>query len=187
MMKREFNWYRNVILGTLALVVACDVGMLAYSLRADFSTVSPQKELAGLAEKRKMLQADISRARNIQKEMPKTKTDCILFENGLPPAESGYSVISAELAELGKQAGLQVGAVAFKEKDLPGRGMSEISIDATVEGNYKSVVRFLNGLQRSANNYVVDGLALAGETSQQGPAGMVRVTLHLTSYFKASV
>lgn len=185
MIKREFSWYRNLILGALAVTVACDVGMLAYSLRADLSTVSPQKKLSALAEKRKMLQADIIRARSIQKEMPKTKADCILFEGSLPPANTGYSVASAELAELGKQAGLQVGAVAFKEKDLPGRGMSEITIDATVEGNYKSVVRFLNGLQRSSNNYVVDGLALASDTSQQSTAGMVKVTLHLTSYFKA--
>jgi hypothetical protein len=45
-------------------------------------------------------------------------------------------------------------------------------------------VRFLNGLQRSNVLYAVEGLAAKSETSQGGPTGQVRVTVHIKTYFR---
>jgi hypothetical protein len=61
--------------------------------------------------------------------------------------------------------------------------MTEVSIDATVNGDYKNVIQFLNGVQRSANLYEVDSLTLANENANQGPANVIRVALHLRTYF----
>jgi hypothetical protein len=49
-----------------------------------------------------------------------------------------------------------------------------------VNGDYPSVVRFINGLERSNNFYVLDGLQLAEST-----AGNVKLNLRLRTYFRS--
>ena len=89
-----------------------------------------------------------------------------------------------ELTGVAKQAGLQTSSLAFHPKELPGRNMVELGLDATVNGDYKDVVRFLNGLQRSKSLYIIDTLTLASEPAAQKVAGSLRVVLSLRSYFK---
>jgi hypothetical protein len=76
--------------------------------------------------------------------------------------------------------------VNFHRKELSTRGLSEVALEATISGDYRSVVRFLNGLQRSENVYTVDSLALASESQSQGVAGAIRVTLHVRAFFRAA-
>lgn len=183
-MTRDFTWRKNSILVVLGLLIVADVAMAVYSARMASSKSSPQQELGAQAVQLKLLRADVERARGIQRDMPKTRDDCERFEESLPSGETGYSTVAAELAEVGHKAGLQIGSLSFRPKELAGRGMTEVLLDATVTGNYKSVVRFLNELQRSKNHYVVDNLTLATEAAGQGGQGAVKVALHLKSYFK---
>jgi len=182
-MRRDFRVRRNVILGIVGALLAADAAMGVYSVEMASSKISPQHELAIQKTQMKLLKADVERAAAIQRDIPQIKTDCERFESSLPPASSGYSVISSELAKLGNEAGLQISALGFKAKELGGRGVTEIAVDATVAGDYKSVVRFLNGMQRSTNYYVVDSLTL-GTDAGPGAHGPVKVVLHLKSYFK---
>ncbi len=64
--------------------------------------------------------------------------------------------------------------------------MTEVAIDATVSGAYKNVIGFLNGLQRSANLYEVDSLTLAPENTSQASANVIKVALHLKTYFRTA-
>jgi hypothetical protein len=186
MMIRDFRKRQITILGVLITLLAADAAMAAYSIRMASFTVSPQRELTSQTLQLRLLRADIQRSREIQHAMPKSRSDCERFENSLPPTGSGYSRISAELEEIGHDSGLQIATLSFHPKDLAGRGLTEVSLDATVSGDYVSVVRFLNGLQRSRNHYVVDDLTLANDRG--GPEGVegVKVNLHLRSYFKAA-
>ncbi len=185
-MRRDFQQKKAIILGTLAILVVGDIVMAAYSIRMASSTVPPQQEIAKQTALLKLLTADVKRARDIQQAMPTTKADCERFENSLPPAGSGYSVISAELEDVSRKAGLQIASLSFHPKELAGNGITEVVLDASVSGNYKSVVQFLNGLQRSKNHYIVDDLSLANERSGQGGSADVRVNLHLRSYFRTA-
>jgi hypothetical protein len=185
MMKRDFRLRKYVILGALAALLAADAAFAVYSFRMTSSTVSPQQALAAQMVQLKLLRADVKRAREIQKAIPETKADCVRFENSLPPSSSGYSGISTDLEEVSHKAGLQIATLSFHSKEIAGRGMTELSMDASVNGNYQSVVRFLNGLQRSEIHYVVDDLKLASERSGPQSLGEIRVDLHLRSYFKA--
>jgi len=184
-MRRDFKRQKAIILGVLAALVLGDIAMAAYSVRMASSTVSPQHEIATQTALLKLLAADVSRAREIQQAMPTTKADCERFENSLPSAGTGYSVISAELEDVSRKAGLQIASLSFHPKELAGNGITEVALDASVSGNYKSVVEFLNGLQRSKNHYIVDDLSLANDRSAQGGSADVRVDLHLRSYFRA--
>jgi Tfp pilus assembly protein PilO len=186
MMKLDFQRKRTIIVAALALMVAADSGMAIFSVARATSKRSPQQELVAQTTQLKLLQADVERARMIKKDSPAAKRDCDEFENSLPLAGSGYSVVSSELAEIGSKAGLQIGSVSFRQNDLEGRGIAEVTVDAEVTGDYKSVVRFLNGLQRSANYYAVDSLALNGEAGGRVPSGALKLALHLKAYFKAA-
>ena len=55
-----------------------------------------------------------------------------------------------------------------------------------VVGDYKSVIQFLNGVQRSPNLYEVDALVLATESANQGPSATIKVSVHLKTYFRTA-
>jgi type IV pilus assembly protein PilO len=181
----KYTLLKYAIVGVLGTLLAADAIMTVYSIRIASSMMSPQQEVNALTIQLKLLQADVKRAREIQQQMPTTKADCERFEKSLPPAGSGYSVISADLEQIGHSAGLLIDTLSFHPADLAGRGITEVSLDAVVSGNYKSIVHFLNGIQHSQNHYIVDVVSLANERTGQAALPSVRVNLHLRSYFKA--
>jgi len=78
--------------------------------------------------------------------------------------------------------------VKYRPKEVSGRNVDEVEVEALLAGDYGGIVRFLNRLQRSKNIYVVDSLGLDSAsgtgTSNQAPPGTVKVSLHLRSYFR---
>ena len=184
-MKLGFRRKKIILLVVLGALFAGDSAMIIFSARAASAKTTPQKQLATQAAFLRLLRADVKRAREIQQAVPKTKADCGLFEESLPTSGTGYSEISAELQDLSQKAGLQIGSLSFHPKDGSTHGIKEVSLDAAISGDYKSVVRFLNGLQHSKNHYVVDDLSLANERIGAGSQTDVRVNVHLKSYFRA--
>jgi hypothetical protein len=185
-MRRDFTSQKRVIIGGLALLVLADCGLAAFSWRQASAPRTPQLELDRQTVLLKLLQGDISRARAIQRSMPATQMDCDKFEKSLFSASTVSSAVTEELSDIARKAGLQISAVNFHRKEIPNRGLSEVELEATISGNYAGVVRFLNGLQRSANVYTVDSLALASENQSQGGSGAIRVALHLRAFFRAA-
>lgn len=181
-MRVEFRLQKTVTLVVLAMLFTADVVLAFYATK--WATHVPQSELAAQKAQAKLLRADIRRAREIQQSIPQTKADCERFEESLLSSSVGYSAVTAELTEVEKQSGSQVASLGFHSKEVPGRDMLEIELDVTINGDYKSVVRFLNGLQRSKNHYIIDSLTLASEPTARVASGPLRVALHLKSYFK---
>ena len=64
------------------------------------------------------------------------------------------------------------------------RNLTEVELEASVTGDYSSIVKFMNGLQRSRNSYAVESLALQAE-GQNSPNGL-RVGLHMKTYFRTA-
>ena len=87
---------------------------------------------------------------------------------------------------MAKRSGVHLDDVTFKETEIAGRRLTGVMIDATVDGDYKSVIQFLNALQRSTNVYEVDSLNLATENANRGPANVIKVALHLKTYFRTA-
>jgi hypothetical protein len=184
-MIRDFKRKKVILLVVLGTLLAADIAMTIFSVQAASSNMSPQRQLATQAALAKLLRADVKRAHEIEIAFPKTVQDCEQFENSLPPADIGYSVVSGELQDLSQKAGLQITSLSFHPKDSTTHGVKEVSLDATIGGDYQSMVRFLNGLQHSKNHYVVDDLTLANDRGASGAQTDVRVNLHMKSYFRA--
>jgi Tfp pilus assembly protein PilO len=185
-MRRDFTWRRQVILVGVVLLVLADIGLAAYSWQLASAPHSPEKQIAGETKLRDVLRADIKRTQDIRDNIPAIQKDCDHFEKSLFPASSGYSAVDTELGATARKNGVQLEGLSFKPTEIASRGMTELTIDATVNGNYKSVIGFLNGLQRSANLYAVDSLALGTENANQASANVIRVTLHLRTYFRTA-
>jgi hypothetical protein len=57
----------------------------------------------------------------------------------------------------------------------------EVDIATAVEGDYDSLVQFLNKLEHSENFYVLDSLALASSS-----LGKLRLNVQLRTYFRTT-
>jgi len=93
-------------------------------------------------------------------------------------ASTGYSRIETDLGAIAAEAGVRTSGFGFKETPVKDRGVTEISIATTVDADYPAIVQFINGLERSKNFYLLDGLQLATA------AGGIRLELSLHTYFR---
>jgi len=185
-MKHDIKLQKRLVIAALALLVLADVGLAGYSWKLSSAPHTPQQELVLQNQQLEVLRADIKRGESIRQLTPAIQRDCDRFEQSLLPVGNGYSSVSAELDGIAKKAGAQIEGRGFKQKEIPKRGLQEVSIDLTVNGEYTAVVRFLNGLQRSKNLYEVDGLALASDAQNQGANGPIKVSVHMKTYFRVA-
>jgi Tfp pilus assembly protein PilO len=183
-MHRDFTLQKRAILIVLGLFLAADLGLAIYGWELSSSPHTPQKEFDEQTIKLGVLKNDIKSAQFIKDNMPATRRDCEKFEQSLPAESTGSSSITGELDEVAKKAGLQIVTLTSRRKEIPNRGMAEETIEATVSGDYGSVVRFVNGLQRSQRFYVLDGLQLGTDTQGQAATGPIRVGVHIRTYLR---
>jgi Pilus assembly protein, PilO len=183
-MHRDFTLQKRAILVVVGLFIVADIGLAIYSWQLSSSPRTPQKEFDEQIVKLGLLNNDIHSAQFIKDNMPGTRNDCQKFEQSLPAESTSTSSIIGELDEVGKKAGLQIVTLTERSKEIPNRGMVEVIIEATVSGDYGSVVRFVNGLQRSQKFYVLDGLALGTDTQTQAATGPIRVGVHIRTYLR---
>lgn len=185
-MPRDFTTRKRVMLGVLIFLTAADIALAAYRWQLASVPFTPEGEFTSRERMLKRLHAEIERAQKIREETPKTQKDCEAFEKSLLPAVTGYSSVSAELGRIEKQSGVRLQDLAFKPTPIPKRSMTEVALDSTIEGSYKNVILFLNGLQRSSNIYEVESLNLATNSTGQAPSNVVKVGLHLKTYFRTA-
>jgi type IV pilus assembly protein PilO len=185
-MRRNFEQQKNLTYTSVAFLLLADVVMAFYSFNMAASDRPAHQELAAQTTEIKLLQADVARARAIQVAMPTTKADCQRFKDSLPSARTGFSLITSELGDIGHQSGLQVTSLDFHSTDIRVRDLTEVSVNASVSGDYKSIMHFVNALQRSKNYYIVESLSLGQNSGPVGASNAVKVDLHLKSYFKGA-
>jgi type IV pilus assembly protein PilO len=183
-MRKDFTSRKRIIIGVVSLLVLADCGLAAYSWWQASAPRTPQQELDRESLQLKLLRGDIERAKGIELSMPVTQEDCDKFEKSLLPSNTGYSAVTEELGTIARNTGIQFSSKNFHQKDIANRKLTEVELDASISGNYASVVKFLNGLQRSANVYVVDSLALSTENQVQGSPSVLRLSLRMRTYFR---
>jgi hypothetical protein len=86
----------------------------------------------------------------------------------------------ADLGKITADAGLPPGGVAFKQKPADKQGVIEVEVSATVEGNYSALVKFINGLERSKNLYLIDSLSF-----NSGREREAHLSLVMRTYFRS--
>lgn len=183
-MDRALVVKKRMILVGLGVLLAGDLALAFYSWHAATAMRRPMAALVADSAKLKLLGSEVDRAEHIRHNLPATVAECDRFEHSLLPASSGNSAVTAELDDLARKSGLQIQNVAFRHKDLIGRNLTEVELEASVTGDYRSIVRFMNGLQHSHNSYAVDSLGL--QAGGQNSPDALRVGLHMKTYFRTA-
>jgi len=184
----DFKLKKRLILAGLALLLVLDGALAYHNSRLAVKEENPDAKLKAESRQVALVKADVERANKIKARLPEVQKYFDQFENTLPPAGKGYSLVSQELGEVARETHVQVEDLKFRQKEVSGRNVDEIEVEALLDGDYVGIVKFLNRLQRSKNTYVVDSLGLdsaAGSGgANQAPPGTVKVSLHLRSYFR---
>lgn len=183
-MSRSFKFEKKLILSALAIILVLDVVLAVVSYRLTADNQAAQKQsLAEARNRKKVLESAVQRANNIRASLPQVQKQCDAFEGSFRPSSRGYSGILSDIAQIAKKAGLSTEAISFRQEDLQNRGMIKVEVNAVVAGDYTSVVRFINGLQRSENFYILDNLSLASTAETRGTS--LKLNMHLKTYFRA--
>jgi Tfp pilus assembly protein PilO len=182
-MKLAFPIRRAILLSVTGAVLLADLALAVFSFKLAAAPQTPRQELVKIRTQVKFLHSDLERAAAIRKDMPAVQQDCDRFELSFPPKAKGYSDLLATLDGIARKSGLQLEGLSFHRQEIAERGLTEIEVNATVTGDYPSVVRFVNALQRDKAFFILNDLSLGSST--QNPLGAVSVSMHLRTYFRA--
>ena len=170
-----------IIRAILGVVIAVDIVLAGINWQMADANRTPQSELIALKREHALMAADITRAETIRTTLPAVEQQCdSFFHQNFRPISSGYSSVISDIGSLSRGAGLQAGNLSFHQHEPDKRGVTQVDIFAVVDGDYSSVVRFVNDLQHSDTFYVLDGLSLAGG----GSGGQLKLNLQLRTYFR---
>jgi type IV pilus assembly protein PilO len=87
------------------------------------------------------------------------------------------------LTEFGKVAsanGVKIEQGKNKLKDAEEGGLEPVEMEWTLAGNYSSLARFINALERDQMFFIIEGVSLGGQ-----PQGPVKLDMKVETYLKA--
>ncbi len=170
----------RIVRWSLGVILALDVVVIGLNWRLSSSTHVQPSDITRLSLLEKSYRADNTRLEKFRRELPADEKQWDeFFTTHFHAAGQGYSAISEDLGSLSQASGLAADSITFHQHVPDARGLMELEITTTVEGNYDSLVRFLDKLEHSGNFYVLDGLSLA---SSHG--GKLRLNLNLRTFFR---
>jgi len=173
---------KTIIRAILGVIVVVDLTLAAFSWQMADANRTPQSELNAVKRQHSLMAADITRAETIRTTLPAVEQQCdSFFRQNFRPVTSGYSSVISNFGSLSRGAGLQAENLNFHRHEADKRGVTEVDISAVVDGDYSSVVRFVNDLEHSDTFYVLDGLSLAAS----GSGGQLKLNLQLRTYFRS--
>jgi type IV pilus assembly protein PilO len=161
------------LLAIANLVLLVQLAMAWHTLRMD-----RPEELELRQTELQSAQLQAKPLRNLPARVADSTKGADRFYDGRVPGAD--SAILAELGALEQKANVRLSRVqtAF-EPAL--RDVTEVRMDASVSGDYTSVMKFINSVERDRMFFVIDGLTLTG---QQG--GLVNLRLKVTTYLRGS-
>jgi len=167
----------NVHLGGVLLFIALNVYLV---VRIAISIgIAHSNSGDALEEQRLRLSAATVAAlplRGLDNKLSKATADAAMFEKLRMPTEQ--SDVIAELGELAHRNNVRLSRVQYAPIATP-NGLSEYSMDASLTGDYRPLVQFINSVERDKIFFVINGVTLSG---QQG--GIVTLKIRLTTWLR---
>lgn len=165
----------------LACMLLVDGTLIVVSWRAAREAPESQAmERAQLAQRAKLLAADVQKGRQIEARLPSVSQECDQFyQRDLLPASSGDTAVISDIGKIARDANVQTGGIQLHEKEMKERGLEQVEITGSVQGDYPSLIRLIDGIERSPNFYLLEKLSLSSEES-----GVVKLQVALRTYFR---
>lgn len=190
-MNMSWQLWKQVIIAALVVLLVADLGLLYVrweNSRENEAAMRAERDRLELTAK--ALKGDVARAQRIRESMSGvTKEYDAFYKTDFESTSDGYSKIEANLDAIAVKASVKSSGAAFEQKEVKGRGVEEIRISDTVEGDYSSIIKFISGLEQSRYFYLLSELKLDSDLSAvQGspsPGALIRLHLELRTYFKS--
>ena len=151
---------------------------LAIRLGLDWSAMdtNAQQVLSNKQAEFTLLKAQNAPLQDIDTRVEKARKQIQNFyQKRIPP---NYSSIDARINELQVASGVRLTRVQYTQGDQ-GPGLTEITMDASISGDYPAIMRFVNSIERDPMFFIVRAMAL---TSQQG--GLVNLRLKVSTWLR---
>ena len=173
--------FKRWIVRALFVLLSIDLVLGVYVWRTAASHPASEKiALDRLRARHRQYGDDLRRAELIQQRLPEVERECNrFFEAQFLNTSTGYSSVVEDLGRIARTAGLPPSAITFKQREIEKRGVVEVAVSATVEGEYPALVRFVNGLERSEHLYLLDSLNLIDAQEKH-----VKLSLQMKTYFR---
>jgi hypothetical protein len=180
-LKPSWQSWKTWVGVALGLVLALDLALAGYLWHASSEQpLALRAQRDALALQAKKLRADVDRGSKIRALLPQAGKDCDAFyQQSFLDSATGYSRIEADLGEIASKSGVKVSGYTFKQKDVKDRGVTEIQMTLNLDAEYPAIIQFINGLERSKNFYLLDGLRLTSAST-----GGIRLDLDLHTFFR---
>jgi type IV pilus assembly protein PilO len=151
---------------------------LAVRLGFDWAAMNSRSSevLAGKQTQLKVLEIQTAPLHGLDQRVQKTREQIDAFYKKRIPSD--YSVISSRIGELAVTSGVRLSRVQYAQ-EKPGVELTEISMDAGISGDYPSILRFINSLERDRIFFIIRGMSLTG---QQG--GLVNLRLRVSTWLR---
>lgn len=177
---RELLTAVNLHFAGVAALIVVDIYLLAHLLLVwqALSASGPD----AIAQQRTMLTAAHIAAKPLvgidEKLTASTEQADAFYQHRLPYATSQ---VVAELGVLRSREGVRLGRVQYGYLPvLQGPyALTQVSMDASISGDYRPVVGFINALERDRVFFVITGITLTGQQT-----GQVNLRLRLVTYLR---
>jgi len=116
--------------------------------------------------------------RGLDKKIPLANQQIDQFYQERFPSHD--SEVAEAMSALAKANGVKIDGAKYEWGDPDAIGLRRVEIETSVEGNYQSLAKFLNGLERDKLFFIVNSVGLA---AQNGP---VVLQMKLETYQKVS-
>jgi len=167
------TWHMAGFFLLLALAVA-----MAIRLGLDWAVMDSHSSevLTGKQIQLRALEIQTAPLRGLDQRVQKTRKQLDdFYQKRIPP---NYSSIDARIVELQVASGVRLTRVQYTQ-GAAGPGLTEISMDASISGDYPAIMRFINSLERDPTFFIIRAMALTG---QQG--GLVNLRLRVSTWLR---
>lgn len=164
------------VAGLVLLLVAA--AGLAIRLGLDWAAMDSHANdvLAGKQVELRALEVQTAPLRGLDQRVAKARKQLADFYlKRIPP---NYSSIDARIVELQIASGVRLTRVQYTQ-GKPGPGLTEITMDTSISGDYPSIMRFVNSIERDPMFFIIRAMALTG---QQG--GLVNLRLRVSTWLR---
>jgi type IV pilus assembly protein PilO len=141
------------------------------------STNSRRQELNRLWAELQVKTRQVEPLKNLPQKVVLANRQITDFYKTRFPAQD--SQIATELGKLAAADGVTIYSAKYKAHDVGPGHLQPIEIEATLSGNYVSLARFINALERDEMFFIISSVTLGGE--QSGP---IRLQVKVETYLK---
>ena len=181
-MKESRRWFTVLnlhlagaaVLAALVLVLVVKGALAVHAAGALNSDSYQQAQIRSM-----QLHAQMAHLQGLPQKVDQSHADAAHFYG--QRIASNYSTVAEELGEAAVRNQARLSRAEYAPSPAID-GLTELRIDASLSGDYTSMMKFINDLERDKNHvfFIIDGVTFTG---QQG--GLVNLRLKLSTYLQA--